>query len=494
MNKNKNNSNPLSAKQITIIFASLSIILWLYFKALDLHIQLFKAESGIYLTYAFGGSPIDKFINNFILHSYNGHFAPIAFSLELFQSRIFNVIEDAWFVRQILAVAALWMAISLFIRETIENCTHRNNLNIFYGVGLASIFVFQPIMIELIAWPFLVYQILSLATATLSVTALYRFGLNRNVGELQIALGAGYVTMHLFGVGLAFSVAAIATALVVITLHKSIEHRRQIFITLGIAVFFTLAHAFLMTRGHVPSPQRVIGFADAALRFGYLFMDSIYMGTRALWANGGLPWPAVSAVALDSVYGWATIITISLVIFAGWRKCKQTGTGGEWVGIAVFLMVGMLTYTALITFRSLFIKDIAGINAFLVGGRYVIFPSFFVFFGIFCAAKSALRYSSSFVIPSIVIVALAAILGNLVFMKTVIPNTWPWMSTNHSAEWGLLVEGAREKINLGQPIADVEMTKVDPEVGQTLRSHRGMLENSLHCKGCAKFIGDEDAK
>jgi hypothetical protein len=86
----------------------------------------------------------------FFTHSYNGHYTPIAFGLELLLSAIFGPHEWIWLTRQALVFAVLGVALFRLMRAT---------LPVPIAFAATVVFMAQPLMLEIASWPFMVMQL-----------------------------------------------------------------------------------------------------------------------------------------------------------------------------------------------------------------------------------------------------------------------------------------------------------------------------------------------
>ena len=127
-----------------------------YYLLLGLNIQFLKAESGIYLANAGKASAEGfAFIIPIMKNGYNGHFAPLAFLAEFWQSQLFGTHETYWFWRQMVVVSLFMTCISFFsislamLESDLKKPTIPTSLA---GISIAVIFGFQPIVTTLVSW------------------------------------------------------------------------------------------------------------------------------------------------------------------------------------------------------------------------------------------------------------------------------------------------------------------------------------------------------
>jgi hypothetical protein len=484
-----------SGASAALLILAVALVFGVYARSLGVQIGFFRAESGLYLNMAF--APWQEqwsFVRSLILSSYNGHFAPVVFLGELLQSRVFGADEWLWFLRQMLVVGILGAACMAFVYQVARTVMPARTA-MLAGSGGGSFFLFQPVMIDLINWPFMAFQMLCLALMAMSAYFLARYLSAQRRGDFAAFLLIGYSTMQVFGVGAAMSASALLTgaiALLVLLRTKELSSAdiRHGIVVLLIATGLTLLHGLLMVRG-IPDQNAgvTLPLSVNAIRFFALLMESILSGAQSLWANGGFAWPRTDVRDMQAVYGLGVFV-IAAVIMAGLiAKYCETKQRVFLAGFALlcYPFMALVINTALITYRLRTEVDDGAMLNYLIGSRYVIFPAFFVFMissmaGIFLFRAFA---KLSAILP--IIFAAIAAWATAIFIVSVAPMIWPQNLLSHEAEWRVAVQHSKEQIDAGGPIQNMDLSKLGQGFNIDLRAMRYLLAHELGCTDCVKF-------
>ena len=226
----------------------------LYWSFIGLNVQWLRAQSGQYLIIS---SHDIKYILSFMasrfLNSYNGHYTPILFSLEIAQSLIYGTNEILWTIRQAMGFSLLSLVTFMTFRSALQNSQGTMIAN-FVAFCVTAIFMLQPLMLDLASWPFMIMQILFMALFLLAAYHLISFGRTpAKASSLWLATACGYGTMHCLGTGLAVALSLIACLIVLLILsycdHGELrEQRRHLIWTLTALSILTSVHALMMLR------------------------------------------------------------------------------------------------------------------------------------------------------------------------------------------------------------------------------------------------------
>ena len=144
------------------------------------HIEMLRAESGIYLIQsALGSKALVNRAGFFFSHAPNGHYTPLAFSAELLCSYLFGVNEALWLYRQLFLLAVLGLILfATFVR--LSGLRHSGIVEtVSMAVVFPVIFLSMPLMIDFVAWPFMSLQIafmICAASSLLLCREVYRRG------------------------------------------------------------------------------------------------------------------------------------------------------------------------------------------------------------------------------------------------------------------------------------------------------------------------------
>lgn len=125
------------------------------------------------------------------------------------------------------------------------------------AVGGCGFFLFQPFMLEMVLWPFMVFQLLTLTLTAISASSLTQYVQCPRPRTFLAFVFLAYSTMHVFGVGAAVSVAALATALCALatqSIYNTISDSGWQFCYVGLfaVAMLTFGHGLIMTVGTTP--------------------------------------------------------------------------------------------------------------------------------------------------------------------------------------------------------------------------------------------------
>jgi len=450
-----------------------------------IHIQMFRAESGVFLTAAWDEN-LQFFLHDFILKPYNGHFTPIQFTAEFIQARLIGVSERIWFVRQMLVVGLMATVLNKLFSSLIELSTPSSSSSKITAIALTILFLMQPAMMDLVSWPFMSAQLLCITCGACGLYKLLQFCKTQKFSAAAASAAFGYASMHFLGVGIAFSLGTLFTLSLIAWVYNA---KKNVWVTIFALGLLTCAHALVMMQGSTQLMAQEVPIQTSILRIGALFIGLIYRGAQSLWATGYYPWPNVSAYVNDAFYGLTLILTLAVTTISLFTQyCRGSRTDS----IIPFALVSF-TSTSLIMFcmlpvvRSRDVADPHIIDAYLFGTRYLIFASFFIISPIaFFAGKivSYLRYYQA--LPAIVM-AIGAVAASHNFARHSIPELWPQLEVSARKNWNKVVLQVRDEMADQGYVLDRPAPELDPEFTPPLSSYRRLLEHELRCVDCVKF-------
>lgn len=465
-----------------------------YYLLLGLNIQFLKAESGIYLANA-GKVHAEgiAFIIPIMKNGYNGHFAPLTFLAEFWQSQLFGTHETYWFWRQMIVVSLFMTCISFFsislamLESDLEKPTIPTSLA---GISIAVIFGFQPIVTTLVSWPFMAIQLFCLSLAILSFLYLIKFSNSNSRTHLWLALVLAYSTMHVFGTGLAISVSVLFTATILIALRWYVAGEeksvlRQSLTPVFVLLAFTIIHTVLMVRsvgGTPPSESVSIGVSIA--RYGAIFIELLHTSLRSIWAQGGILNPEMRGMGADSCYGWGLIFILSVTMFSLMHSYLKTPSEKALSRITITMLptLTLIIIVGMITYRIRTEPSNNVLIGYINTDRYLIFSSFcgLVFIaGLYLISKVKLSASSA---AAFLTAAIVCVCGNAVFMHKVPYIIWPEKLISHTDYWNGILNSVKDdtdyqSANWNQSMKTVTDFDITPLTFQQL------IENDLEDRG-----------
>jgi hypothetical protein len=472
------------------VLAAFTLGFGIYCRSLGLHADFLRAESGLYLNMAFVDSDSRwAFVRGFLTGSYNGHYTPLAFLAELGFARLFGATEHLWFWRQMLVAGALGTALA-FSGYRLSRASHLSvATSVVCAAALGTFFLCQPIMLEILSWPFMAMQLIALALTAASIASLASYVTSHRVSHFAWFIGLAYGSMHFFGVGLAISLAAIVTA-GSLSIWLGVFGRRERAI-LVIATLATAGHAFMMLHnGTVPAQMgEPLSIAGNLSRFGMVLMDSIYAALRSMWASGGFVWPRMDVMGSEAVYGFGLMATFAMLLIGVLVKSRVERRTDLLVpaSVTLYAFLCLLAYIAMVVARLRAVPSDDILLTYLIGPRYVIFPSAFLFMAGAAWVPFIVRRLGRVGTGVVVMASITAAVGTLVFAHASMPVIWPYTVVDSQQGWNAAVEKARAELAAGEPLSATSFAAQDPEFKITLRGMVPVLEHYLKCTGCAHF-------
>lgn len=174
--------------------------------------EVLRAETGYYQVIAHT-SPrhVRTLVRGFWTQSSHGHYTPLAFTAEFFFAKHAGLRPNWWRNRELFLGALLTFLFFGLIRAAAEQTRPPPFAAALLAAAATLILVAQPLMRDLLQWPFHGLQIGWMIFATATGWALVRLPGSANKGPLLwlIALTA-YGSMHVLGLGLAVVTGTVA--------------------------------------------------------------------------------------------------------------------------------------------------------------------------------------------------------------------------------------------------------------------------------------------
>lgn len=178
------------------------------------NIALLRGEAGWYQSSAHR-SPAEqrKMERDFFTQSYKGHYLPLMYLSEYRFTKWAGMRDSIWRARQIAAASLLATCIFLAVSSLGALWRLHRPVRIGIATGVTALFIFQPHMTDLVAWPTMIQHFVWLILTTLTLWALVQFSIGANKARwLWLSVVCAYASMHVFGLGLVIA-AATATVL-----------------------------------------------------------------------------------------------------------------------------------------------------------------------------------------------------------------------------------------------------------------------------------------
>ncbi|MEN3370178.1 MAG: hypothetical protein V7609_2321 [Verrucomicrobiota bacterium] len=431
------------------------------------NITFFRAESGWYQFLSHEQPQVQRnYVAFFFTHSYHGHFTPLAFASEFGLTRLVGPYENFWKWRQLVALSFVAGAIFLLVCAAARAHRLSKPVTLAAASAVAAIFVLQPLMRELVAWPFMVMQMGWMICGTIALLALVRFATDPAEGHwIWIAAGSAYASMHCLGLG---SVTVGATILIFVFFLGGIyrdrfagmaRNRRTLQIVLatlvGLATLHGLAmlHSFGASKEPASSP-RIAGSLGST--WGYGLIAILILG-------------AVLYFLARSALREATPATLTRFVLHTFSIAS--------FGCFVVVMLARHGLEPAWEFRSV-----------LIGSRYLV-PITFTLLGSAVALALVLARRGG-VLAAVFFVGLscAALAMNRHHATQVYPAIYPVNMVSHEKAWQSIMAVARECQAAGIPIPNVPMGRLTQEFYDwDLRLFEPLLRDELKLKEQCRF-------
>jgi hypothetical protein len=460
-----------ASKRLFALLLALAVFLLLaiYLTIARIPIQFLRGESGFMLTLTANPPARDHYFSLYLRHSYNGHYTPLAFMAEWVQARLLGTSELAWLLRQAAVVTLLFLAIFNFARQLFH---HFGRIGYVYAVGTASIACMTIPMLEMASWPFMVMQMLCMSLAFLCASKLVRFAHTQRRADLAMALMIGYASMHVFGVGLAVSVSAIAACCVMLTISRQWSPRMAVYV---VAIFaMTTAHAVMMLRVSDAEAGPSIHAGFVLENFGSYFIHCFYEGIKSFWLL--LSMPDYYRIRSDNIYGYvmfAVFVFGYIGLIYAYRRFGAASLAT--VAVATFWLSFSSLYVLMIVSRQEYLEPQLRVLV-LVGTRYVFFSALIV-------VTTIVLHLSLFPRPSIAVSVIMIMLGTAVPLHTLLfaayelPKLAPDSIQSHAVVWESVLNEVREALAKDQSAPDRRLPFID--IPLTSSAFEGLIRRQL---------------
>ena len=455
-------------------------------------VTFFRAESGWYQTLSHASTASQRdFVRDLFTKSHNGHYAPFVFWLEFEQTKLVGTKEAYWRWRAILLISLLGSILFLLVRRAAVACDLKTTTACCLSTGLTSLTLFQPLMIEFVAWPFLMLQ---LGWMILSMVALWSLvslvsGANPQRFAWIAALSA-YGSLHFFGLGLLTAAATASIFAVVLFFRNRFEWlslgRRHVSAALALLVFLTVCHAICMLRlNSIPSvtvtpafqplTRALMGFAGV---YPVFILNAFFVGITV---------PLDAAIQLQSAwpFGPAVLLVGIFIIAAVVWQLKESERKDAIAVRFVLITFSFIGYTALlllIAIREIHEPSRIPLFGMFVGSRNVV-PSTIVFFGALVAAAVALTAAggkAAYLSIASLLLSFCAIISQHQFARYVYPKFQPLAQVSHDHAWSLIKGMSREARAAGLPVPNIIMNDLTQEFhGWDLKLFEPVLHHDL---------------
>ena len=488
-----NSKRARTAAQLFVLFLCCFVVVAVAYHRTN--ITFFRAESGWYQFLSHEQPEVQRnYVAFFFTHSYHGHFTPLAFASEFELTRLAGPHANFWKWRQLVALSLVASAIFLLVCAAAR--THRLSkpITLAAASAVAAIFVLQPLMRELVAWPFMVMQMGWMICGTIALLALVRFATDPAEDRwIWVAAGSAYASIHCLGLG---SVTVGATILIFCFFLAGIysgrflalaRNRRTLQIALATLVCLATLHglAMLHSFGASKEPANSPGLA-ASLGF---WIYSLFSSARTLLGLPTLPEPNVNLIARAWPYGLVAILILAAVLYFLGRSALRQATPAALTRFVLhtFSIASFGGFVVVMLARH-GLEPAWEFRSVLIGSRYLV-PITFTFLGSAVVLVVALaRRGGVAVAFFFAFLSCAALAANRHHAMQVYPAISPVNMVSHDKAWQLILAVARECQAAGIPIPNVPMGRLTQEFYDwDLRLFEPLLRDELKSTEPCRF-------
>jgi hypothetical protein len=429
-------------------------------------------------------------LRQFFTNSSHGHYTPFAFYTEFELTYLIGPREAFWKWRQLGAVSTLATCF-FFLAYTVARIHRiRTWVALAYAGGISALFVFQPLMRELIAWPFLVLQVAAAAVSTLALYALVQWMKEPTKRKWIWLAGAfSYLSMHFVGYGFATVLATAAVFGACLAgiysgqLKEFFPIRRTLLVVLITMLLFAGIHGACMQFLHTSPLIRSTG-PPADIPSMLIFWVSFFLSAvRAL-----IPFESPFSINNQlpaNLWPWGLLLLIlaasSLILMA--RSCLRRPTPERLSQFILhcFSIVVFCGFVLMAIARYLVEPDPSGFHNFLLGSRYLV-PGNLLLFGTFAALTVRMtRRAGRAGIFLFIALGLAAFVASKQFGATDYKQVFPGSAISHGKSWRAMVSLSQECRAANLPIPNVPMGALTCEFYDwDLKLYEPLLRYSLH--------------
>jgi len=479
------------AFKLAVIWLAWSIVITVaYYRT---NIVFLRAESGWYQ--AISQSPQRHNVIHYFSDSYHGHYTPFIFAAEIELSHWFGPREVAWKWRQLtgFVILATCLSATVYAAAKSSGQAHWNSLAL--AAGITALFIFQPHILEFVAWPVLIFFLGTIVFSTLALFALLQLARNPTQRKwIWLAAGAAYLSMHCTGLGL---MSVLATAAVFAAFLAGIfcgrlkqfsSSGRQLLIALISLVLVAAVHVLCMQFLRTPvSGGPKTAYLDVSMVIGFI-AAAFFSASQALVVLRLLP--AFHSELVASMWPWGVFLVVaagSTVVALAWGylRAPKVERLVQFV-LHTFSIIALATYILLGITRAVAEPSETWTLGYLIASRYLVMANFALFGSFTAIAVLLAGKTGRFCIPIFLMLGLTAFATNKQYAKSAYPDLQSALVVSHGKAWREIVSMTRECRAASLPVPDVPM-RVLAEFPWPLRYYEPILRSSLKLKADDKI-------
>lgn len=453
------------------------------------NMALLRGEAGLYQ--AMAHNPVSSqsaWVHGLFSKATKGHYVPLAFWSELQFTKWAGMRGSIWKARQIGGAALLATSIFFLVRALGRTYRLRPATLVATATVISSIFVFQPHMTDIVAWPTMIGQLAWMILTVGAIFALVRFVHEpERMRWIWLTAGLSYASMHVMGLGLATG-AAVAAVLLILwfgAVFKKLNGfsgaRRNIEVALAILSLLSVTHALVMLFS-TPMKAAPVSEAPFSILHG-LGLLGIYPFIIA--ANLFVPFSMtkLSVQTLDSAwpFGLFVLVAAGFGIFALARAAFQRSDPLPLVRFVLitFSIVCFLTCVLLILVRQRHEPGFDAFASYLNGPRNLVVLSLSLLGPMAVLVLSFGKRRPAMATVLFVALAVTAFAARIQYERTTYAQVVPYAGISHGKAWRMVVAMAREARAQNLPIPNVPFYTLAWFSGQRLKDYEPLLRDAL---------------
>lgn len=455
--------------------------------------NFFRAEGGMFQFVAQStAAEQHNYLKWFFERSYHGHFTPLGFWLEFKATQIAGPCNAFWQWRQLIVLTGIATVVFALVRGTAKSLRASNYAASTAAAAVTAIFIYQPLMSDVLAWTFIVFQLVWMLLSALALFSLLKL-IQEPAKKRWIWASAifAYASMHAIGLGLATVVATsvILTVLLIGIGQGKFEpfrsNKRTIALALSLLLTVSLAHALcmiLLNGPPVPPGSQPLRNAVVLPSLGLVAME-VVAAVQSLFVAGLMGAPTNETIAAAWPFGLGiALLAISVVVYLARASMRVSDSRTltmfvlHTFGISSFLMC-----IALIAARAAFEPSTVGLNAFLNGSRYLV-PICFTLLGTVTALSSNLAVRARVQTAALFLgIAVAMFVANQQYRINLYPKYFPRNQISHGQAWKLIKATVEECRAAHLPIPNIPLAPLAQEFHDyDLRLFEPLLRSELN--------------
>jgi hypothetical protein len=419
-------------------------------------INFFRAEGGLFQFVAHSSAADQQnYLHWFFHRSYHGHFTGIGYWLEFKTTQFAGTWGAFWRWRQLNVLAGVATAVFLLVRYTARSWGASKYAAAAAAAAMAAIFIYQPLMADLLSWTFLVFQLAWMLLSALTLFSLVKLVLNPSSKRwIWGSAIFAYASMHALGVG---AVTAAATGLVLAILLLGVAqgkleafrgNKRTLALVLLLLVVFSVAHALcmiLLNGPPTPPGTNLSPTSPIVARLGLVAVE-FFAALQSLFVSDITAPTSNDSIATAWALGLGMFLLAGLAVFHLTRVALRAPDSRNLTMFVLhaFSIVSFLACVGLVAARDSFEPSSRGVTPFLFGARYVI-PISFTLLGTMTALVLPIVARARPPMATLFLgVAAIMFLDNYEYRTHLYPKHFPRNQISHDRAWKLIKATVRE--------------------------------------------------